>query len=163
EKKSVSPVRSGKGKGYMWSGDNEANVPKMFKKNVVPRKTRYLTVAKEMVAVELAKSISIDEQRTQQRSKASRLESLRQKKLLQKAKNNMRKINFKKAVAHKFKEYDQKLEALTNFNVFGAFEKAVQAKVQTEMKKLLLTHISIAEHEREVHHFYYQALCCKIL
>ncbi|GJS15225.1 hypothetical protein Tco_0409697 [Tanacetum coccineum] len=38
------------------------------------------------------------------------------KKLMQKAKKNMRKINFKKAVAHKFREYDQKLEALTNFN-----------------------------------------------
>ncbi|GJS20673.1 hypothetical protein Tco_0449305 [Tanacetum coccineum] len=54
---------------------------------------------------------------------------------------NMRKINFKKAVAQKFKEYVQKLEALTNFNVFEAFEKAVQAKVLTEIKKLLLTHI----------------------
>ncbi|GKB82237.1 hypothetical protein Tco_0949132, partial [Tanacetum coccineum] len=38
------------------------------------------------------------------------------KKLMQKAKNNMRNINFKKAVAQKFREYDQKLEALTNFN-----------------------------------------------
>nr|GEY57508.1 hypothetical protein [Tanacetum cinerariifolium] len=50
------------------------------------------------------------------------------KKLMQKAKHNMRKINFKKAVAQKFREYDQKLEALTNFNVFEAFEKGVQAK-----------------------------------
>ncbi|GJT47280.1 hypothetical protein Tco_0955995, partial [Tanacetum coccineum] len=53
----------------------------------------------------------------------------------------MRKIKFKKAVAQKFKEYDQNLEALTNFNVSKAFEKAVQAKVLTEMKKLLPTHI----------------------
>ncbi|GKB09581.1 hypothetical protein Tco_0837893 [Tanacetum coccineum] len=63
------------------------------------------------------------------------------KKLMQKAKKNMRKINFKKAVAHKFSEYDQKLEALTNFNVFEAFEKAIQARVLTEIKKLLPTHI----------------------
>ncbi|GJU00655.1 hypothetical protein Tco_1110993 [Tanacetum coccineum] len=63
------------------------------------------------------------------------------KKLMQKAKKNMRKINFKKAVAHKFREYDQKLEALINFNVSKAFEKAVQAKVMTEIKKLLPTHI----------------------
>ncbi|GKB10464.1 hypothetical protein Tco_0844387 [Tanacetum coccineum] len=63
------------------------------------------------------------------------------KKLMQKAKKNMRKINFKKAVAQKFREYDQKLEALTNFNVSEAFEKAVQAKVLTEIKKLLHTHI----------------------
>ncbi|GJT81920.1 hypothetical protein Tco_1056262 [Tanacetum coccineum] len=45
------------------------------------------------------------------------------KKLMQKAKKNMRKINFKKAVTQKFREYDQKLEALTNFNVSEAFEK----------------------------------------
>ncbi|GKC52936.1 hypothetical protein Tco_1075681 [Tanacetum coccineum] len=53
----------------------------------------------------------------------------------------MRKFNFNKAVAYKFKEYDQKLEALTNFNVSEAFEKAVQEKVLTEIKKLLPTHI----------------------
>ncbi|GJV64814.1 hypothetical protein Tco_1475642 [Tanacetum coccineum] len=39
------------------------------------------------------------------------------------------------------REYDQKLEALTNFNVSEAFEKAVQARVLTEIKKLLPTHI----------------------
>ncbi|GJT49267.1 hypothetical protein Tco_0975424 [Tanacetum coccineum] len=47
----------------------------------------------------------------------------------------MRKINFKKAVAQKFREYDQKLEA---------FEKVVQSKVLTEIKKLLPSHISKA-------------------
>nr|GEU78260.1 hypothetical protein [Tanacetum cinerariifolium] len=57
------------------------------------------------------------------------------KKLMQKAKKNMRKFNFKKTVAHKSKEYDQKLEALTNFNISEAFEKVVQAKVLTEIKK----------------------------
>ncbi|GKB26111.1 hypothetical protein Tco_0865512 [Tanacetum coccineum] len=35
----------------------------------------------------------------------------------------------------------KKLEALTNFNVSEAFEKAVKAKVLTELKKLLPTHI----------------------
>ncbi|GJR99630.1 hypothetical protein Tco_0316139 [Tanacetum coccineum] len=63
------------------------------------------------------------------------------RKLMQKAKKNMRKINFKKAVAHKFSEYDQKLEALTNFNVSETFEKAVQARVLAEIKKLIHTHI----------------------
>ncbi|GJX40370.1 hypothetical protein Tco_0255360 [Tanacetum coccineum] len=63
------------------------------------------------------------------------------KRLMQKAEKNMRKINIKKAVAQKFQEYDQKLEALTNFNVSEAFEKAVQARVLTEIKKLLPTHI----------------------
>ncbi|GJT32137.1 hypothetical protein Tco_0922556 [Tanacetum coccineum] len=42
---------------------------------------------------------------------------------MQKVKKNMRKINFQKAVAQKFKEYDQNLEALTNITVFEAFEK----------------------------------------
>ncbi|GJU63280.1 hypothetical protein Tco_1245115 [Tanacetum coccineum] len=60
---------------------------------------------------------------------------------MQKAKKNMREINFKKAVAQKFKEYDQKLEALTSINVFEVIEKAVQTKVLTEMKMLLPTHV----------------------
>nr|GEW90464.1 hypothetical protein [Tanacetum cinerariifolium] len=64
------------------------------------------------------------------------------KKLMQKAKKNMRKINFKKAVAQKFREYDQKLKALINFN--EAFEKVVQAKVLTEIQKLIPTNISNA-------------------
>ncbi|GJU50120.1 hypothetical protein Tco_1219675 [Tanacetum coccineum] len=63
------------------------------------------------------------------------------KKLMQKVKKNMRKFNLEKAVAQKFKEYDQKLEALTNFNMSEAFEKVVQEKVLTEIKKLLPTHI----------------------
>ncbi|GKF53717.1 hypothetical protein Tco_0160627, partial [Tanacetum coccineum] len=67
KKKKATPVRSGRGKGYMCSGDYEANVPKMSKKDDVPRKTRSFTVVEETVAVELAKSISIDEKRTQQR------------------------------------------------------------------------------------------------
>ncbi|GJW94100.1 hypothetical protein Tco_0173772 [Tanacetum coccineum] len=45
------------------------------------------------------------------------------KKANAKGEKNMRNINFKKAVAQKSREYDQKLEALTNFNVFEAFEK----------------------------------------
>ncbi|GKA55463.1 hypothetical protein Tco_0754412 [Tanacetum coccineum] len=58
-------------------GDQEANFPNAFKKNVVPRKTRSLTVAdnivEEPVVVELVKSISIDEQRHQQRAIMSQL------------------------------------------------------------------------------------------
>ncbi|GJX48025.1 hypothetical protein Tco_0273215 [Tanacetum coccineum] len=61
EEQHVSPVRSGKGKGYMRLGDQEANVSSAFKKIVVPRKIRTLTVTgnivEEPVAVELAKSI----------------------------------------------------------------------------------------------------------
>nr|GEX84880.1 hypothetical protein [Tanacetum cinerariifolium] len=63
----MSHVRSGTRKGYMCSGDYEANVPKMFKKDVVPRKTRSLTIAEETVAIEHVKSFSIDKQHTQQR------------------------------------------------------------------------------------------------
>ncbi|GJT12629.1 hypothetical protein Tco_0859671 [Tanacetum coccineum] len=57
------------------------------------------------------------------------------KKLMQKAKKNMRKINFKKAVAQKFIEYDQNLEALTNFNVSEAFEKDPPNNHERENKK----------------------------
>ncbi|GJU61496.1 hypothetical protein Tco_1243331 [Tanacetum coccineum] len=64
------------------------------------------------------------------------------KKLMQKAKKNMRKINFKRAVTQRFKEYDQKLKALTSINVSEAIDKAVRAKVLTEIKKLLPTYVS---------------------
>nr|GEU58999.1 hypothetical protein [Tanacetum cinerariifolium] len=65
-------------------------------------------------------------------------------------KKNMRKINFKKEIAQKFRDYDQKQEALTNFNVSEAFKKVVQARVLTEIKKLLPTHIpkAIANYAR---------------
>ncbi|GKB14922.1 hypothetical protein Tco_0848845 [Tanacetum coccineum] len=58
EEENVSPVRSGRGKCYMHLGEYEANVLKLFKKNVVPRKTRSLTVVEETVAADLAKSVS---------------------------------------------------------------------------------------------------------
>nr|GEV86107.1 hypothetical protein [Tanacetum cinerariifolium] len=69
EEQHESTVRSGRRKGYMRSGDQEENVPSAFKKNFVPRKTRSLTIAdnivEEPVVVELAKSIIIEEQRHQ--------------------------------------------------------------------------------------------------
>ncbi|GKC09788.1 hypothetical protein Tco_1001398, partial [Tanacetum coccineum] len=71
EEQHVSPIRSGKGKGYMRSGNHEVNVPSAFKKNVVPRKQRSKTIVDNIVpqedlAVELVKSVSIEEQRLQQ-------------------------------------------------------------------------------------------------
>nr|GEV32236.1 ribonuclease H-like domain-containing protein [Tanacetum cinerariifolium] len=66
KEQNVSPIRSGRGKGYMCLNENEANVPKLFKKNDVPRKTRSLTVAEETITYELAKSVSIKEPHTQQ-------------------------------------------------------------------------------------------------
>ncbi|GJZ44533.1 hypothetical protein Tco_0591788 [Tanacetum coccineum] len=51
------------------------------------------------------------------------------------------KLNFIKAVEKKFKEYDQKLEALSTINVPEAIEKSVQEKVLTKMKKQLPTHV----------------------
>ncbi|GJV48788.1 hypothetical protein Tco_1439000 [Tanacetum coccineum] len=246
-----------RGKGFMCYGDQVANVPNKLKKDVVPRKTRSLTIAEEAVVGELANSINIQEPRSQrcrrnqftidsQTDEAisdmyNELESLRQKKQLvtgegssvahnkyysssdtdsdatlhssssdeskestnetdddnlhgdddddashpvytdaqttlvvhnpegnpeltskenslsynnsptkltssqnkeadAKGEQNIRKFNFKKAFVQKFKEYDQKLEAHTNFNVSEALEKGVQAKVLTEIKKLLPTH-----------------------
>ncbi|GJY90732.1 hypothetical protein Tco_0505928 [Tanacetum coccineum] len=65
-------LRRGKGKGYMCIGNREVNVSSKPKKAVVPRKPRTITVAdnlieQEAMAVELAKFVSIEEQRLQQR------------------------------------------------------------------------------------------------
>ncbi|GJR83080.1 hypothetical protein Tco_0153865, partial [Tanacetum coccineum] len=49
EEQHVSPIKSGRGKGFMYYGDQVANVPNKLKKDVVPRKTRSLTIAKEAV------------------------------------------------------------------------------------------------------------------
>ncbi|GJW15321.1 hypothetical protein Tco_0019454 [Tanacetum coccineum] len=45
EEQHVSPVKSGRGKGFMCYGDQVENVPNKLKKDVVPRKTRSLTIA----------------------------------------------------------------------------------------------------------------------
>ncbi|GJZ50656.1 hypothetical protein Tco_0604846 [Tanacetum coccineum] len=66
------------------------------------------------------------------------------KKLMAKAKQNKRKSIFKQAIEQKFKEYDHKLEALTSINIPEAIEEVVQAKVLTEMKKQLPTHVPTA-------------------
>ncbi|GJT54080.1 hypothetical protein Tco_0989134 [Tanacetum coccineum] len=63
EEQHVSPVKSGRGKGFICYGDQVANVPNKLKKDVVPRKTRSLTIVEEVVVGELANSISIQEPR----------------------------------------------------------------------------------------------------
>ncbi|GJX42176.1 hypothetical protein Tco_0257166 [Tanacetum coccineum] len=42
-------VKSGRGKGYMRLGNQEVNVPSVFKKNVVPRKQRSITIADNLL------------------------------------------------------------------------------------------------------------------
>nr|GEV63344.1 hypothetical protein [Tanacetum cinerariifolium] len=62
----VSPVRSGRGKGYLCIGNQEVNVSSKPKKVVVLSKPRIITEADNLIeqeAVELAKSVSIEEQR----------------------------------------------------------------------------------------------------
>ncbi|GJY38712.1 hypothetical protein Tco_0425076 [Tanacetum coccineum] len=86
EEQHVSPVKSGRGKGFMCYGDRVANVPNKLKKHDVPRKTRSLTIAKEAVVGQKLKGLTIDDPVVQLLldlqigSKASRLESLRKKK-----------------------------------------------------------------------------------
>nr|GEZ20893.1 hypothetical protein [Tanacetum cinerariifolium] len=66
----VSPFRSGRGKGYLCIGNQEANVSSKPKKAVVLSKPRIITEADNLIeqeAVELAKSVSIEEQKLQQR------------------------------------------------------------------------------------------------
>ncbi|GJV75006.1 hypothetical protein Tco_1506590 [Tanacetum coccineum] len=70
EDQHVSPVKNGRGKGFMCYGDQVANVPNKLKKDVVPWKTRYLTIAEERVVGELARSISIQEPRSKRRRRS---------------------------------------------------------------------------------------------
>ncbi|GKC57354.1 hypothetical protein Tco_1084952 [Tanacetum coccineum] len=49
EEQHISPIKSGRGKGFMCYGDQVANVPNKLKKDVVPRKTRSLTIAEKTV------------------------------------------------------------------------------------------------------------------
>ncbi|GKB72084.1 hypothetical protein Tco_0933496, partial [Tanacetum coccineum] len=49
EEQRVSPVKSGRGKGFMCYGDQVVNVPNKLKKDIMPRKTRSLTIAEETV------------------------------------------------------------------------------------------------------------------
>nr|GEX37673.1 hypothetical protein [Tanacetum cinerariifolium] len=65
------------------------------------------------------------------------------KMLMKKAKHNMRKITFKKAVEQKFKECDHKLGALTSTNVPEAIEEVVQAKV--------MRFLALGWHLKEIH------------
>ncbi|GJY59306.1 hypothetical protein Tco_0459198 [Tanacetum coccineum] len=168
----MSHVRSGRRKGYMCSGDYEDNVLKMFKKDVVPRKTRSLTIAEETVAVELAKSFSIDEQRTQQRRRsqltidndvadmyaewgqklkgsvvkdpANLFDETPINELIDLMSNPVYTYAHTTSTVHKPEGNPKKLKALAIINVSKAFEKAVQARVLTEIKKLLPTHIPTA-------------------
>ncbi|GKB04356.1 hypothetical protein Tco_0832499, partial [Tanacetum coccineum] len=66
------------------------------------------------------------------------------KQLMAKANQNKQKSIFRQAVEQKFKEYDQKLEALSSINVPEAIKKAVQAKVMIEMNKQLPTYVPTA-------------------
>ncbi|GKE10524.1 hypothetical protein Tco_1414075 [Tanacetum coccineum] len=72
EEQHMFPVRSGRGKVYMFSGDQVVNVPSKPKKAVVPKKPRTITIANNLfeqdaVVVKLKKSVSIEEQQQQQR------------------------------------------------------------------------------------------------
>ncbi|GJV65754.1 hypothetical protein Tco_1476582 [Tanacetum coccineum] len=98
EEQHASPIKSGRGKGFMCYGDQVANVLTSLKIDVVPWKTRSLTIDEETVIDELAHSINmyyewvqklqgltVDDPTVQslldlrKGSKASRLKSLKQK------------------------------------------------------------------------------------
>ncbi|GJX86031.1 hypothetical protein Tco_0336805 [Tanacetum coccineum] len=66
----VSLVKTRRGKGFMCYADQVANVPNKLKKDVVPRKTRSLTIVEEAVVGELANSIIIQEPRSQRRRRS---------------------------------------------------------------------------------------------
>nr|GEY21813.1 hypothetical protein [Tanacetum cinerariifolium] len=78
EEQNVSPIKSERGKWYMHSGDYEEKASKMFKKDIVPRKTNsygeWGQKLKGLVVEDLTVQSLSD---LQKGSKASRLESLR--------------------------------------------------------------------------------------
>ncbi|GJV16390.1 hypothetical protein Tco_1361713 [Tanacetum coccineum] len=78
EEKHVSPVKNRRGKGFICYRDHVVIVPTSLKRDVVPSKTRSVTIVEE--------TDMYNEwgggQKTHKGSKASRLESLRQKKQL---------------------------------------------------------------------------------
>ncbi|GJZ40669.1 hypothetical protein Tco_0587555 [Tanacetum coccineum] len=77
----VSPVKSGRGKGFMCYGDQAVNAPNKLKKDVVPRKTRSQTIVEETVVGPIIDDPAVQSLLNLQKgSKASRLESLKQKK-----------------------------------------------------------------------------------
>ncbi|GJW19589.1 hypothetical protein Tco_0351260 [Tanacetum coccineum] len=92
EEQHISPIKSRKGKGFICYDDQVENVPNKLKKDVVPRKTRSLTIAEKVVVDKYnkcgqkLKGPTVDDPTAQslldlwKGSKASRLKSLRQKK-----------------------------------------------------------------------------------
>ncbi|GJU55753.1 hypothetical chloroplast RF21, chloroplastic [Tanacetum coccineum] len=81
EEQHVSPVKSGRGKGFMCYGDQVVNVPNKPKKDVVLRKTRSLTIAEETLVGPAVDDPAVQSLLDLQKgSKARKLESLKQKK-----------------------------------------------------------------------------------
>ncbi|GKB10585.1 hypothetical protein Tco_0844508 [Tanacetum coccineum] len=86
EEEHVSPVKSGRGKGFMCYGNQVANVPTSLKKDDVLRKTRSQIIVEETVVGQKLKGLVVDDPAVQslldlqKGSKANRLESLKQKK-----------------------------------------------------------------------------------
>nr|GEU94028.1 hypothetical protein [Tanacetum cinerariifolium] len=86
EEQHVSPVKSRKGKGFIGYINQVVNAPNKLKKYFMPRITRSLTIVEETVVGQKLKDPTVNDLTIQslldlrKRLKASRLESLRQKK-----------------------------------------------------------------------------------
>ncbi|GKC39299.1 hypothetical protein Tco_1051683 [Tanacetum coccineum] len=70
EKQHVSLIKSGRGKGFMFTPSDTFRPGPVWGCDIVPNKTRSLTIAEEAVVGELVKSISIQELRSQQRRRS---------------------------------------------------------------------------------------------
>ncbi|GKD29371.1 hypothetical protein Tco_1240149 [Tanacetum coccineum] len=123
-----------RGKGFMCYGDQVANVPNKLKKDVVPRKTRSLIIAEEAVVDEtpaneltdfMSHPVYTDAQTTLVVHNPEGNPELTSKENSLSYNNSPTKLT-----SSQNKEADAK-----------ALEKGVQAKVLTEIKKLLPTHI----------------------
>ncbi|GKD75716.1 hypothetical protein Tco_1333998 [Tanacetum coccineum] len=137
------------GKGYMHLGSQEVNFSSKPKKDNVPRRKRKITYADNLLKTEddavlnqlALRNRDINNKESRHNWSKELPKSIQEKaeKLITKARHT--KLHLKKAVEKKFKEYDQKLEALSTINVPEAIEEFVQAKVLTEMKKQPPTHL----------------------
>ncbi|GKC74127.1 hypothetical protein Tco_1120010 [Tanacetum coccineum] len=88
-------------------------------------------VSQEMFSDETAHHISSPPANIQVKDPQPSSLQAKAKNLMQKVKKNMKKINFKRAITHKFKEYDQKMEALTSINVSEVIDKVVHVTTMT--------------------------------
>ncbi|GJT06246.1 hypothetical protein Tco_0840708 [Tanacetum coccineum] len=193
EEQYVSPVKSGRGKGFMCYGDQVANVPNKLKKDVMHKieiyqldeflRQKKQTLKGRSECWLTNKNYSSSDNRSDATLYSSCSDKPEgsanetndadesymdlsdynpygddddaSKEADAKYEKEYEEVQLQRRQSHKkFKEYDQKLEALTNFNVSEAFEKAIQAK----LKLLNRIHLNKSNDTHTTHQQLYDTL-----